>query len=172
MIPKLSKSQTLLAVRTSSSKDGGWFPKATAICLQTLLAKPWQNVTRRPVHPSPSHPTQRMQRTSCFSATEVPRRKHLTTFCIRKCWEGVYIWHIYIFMFLTNFQICQLIDSNGFACEAKIHQTREERVLAGQFLVLSWWRDASKILFTEKPIGETARSVTEEESRRHIQKSE
>lgn len=82
-------------------------------------------------------------------------------------------------MFLTNFQICQLIDSNGFACEAKIHQTREERILAGQFLVLSWWRDASNILqfiekrtFMEKSIGETARSVTEEESRRHILKSE
>ena len=149
-----------------------------------FVSKPrWQTVAKRhtsSVHPIPSqssHPTQRMQRTSCFSATEVP----LQTQPLHQQSRQKQFIFFHVFGFLTNFQICQLIDSNSFACEAKIHQRREERILAGQFLVLSWWRDASNILqckekrtafFTEKPIGETASSVTEEESRRHILKFE
>ena len=56
-------------------------------------------------HPIPSHPTQRMQRTSCLSATEVPRRKHLTTFVyvnVEKVYTSV---HFHVFDKFPNLSV-------------------------------------------------------------------
>lgn len=163
MIPNLQQSQTLFAVPTSSSKDGGGFPKATAICLQTLPAK--RGKTWHIVPVIPSHPTQRMQQTSCFSATEVP---HIQT-------QPLHVPHIFMSKLpnVNRFQQFCLWGQDP----PNTRRAHSRWTIPGSVL----WRDASHILqfieknnsvFHRKKLGETARSVTEEESRRHILKFE